>query len=76
MSIEIKKNIPIPKGRSGSHGRPTKYPFGKMDIGDSFFIPKDSAGSASQCASIYKKKHGGNFTRRQVVGGFRIWRVE
>jgi hypothetical protein len=69
--IEIEGNIPIPKilGR----GRPNRYPFKEMKIGDSFHVKsssdRDSALSASSKLDI-------KLTSRKVDDGYRIWRID
>lgn len=36
----IDKNVPPPpKGHGGPAGRPSKYPFASMEVGDSFLVP-------------------------------------
>ena len=64
----IEKNIPIQRGRE-------KYPFLKMEIGDSFVFSgnrKVIGAAASWYGSRYKMK----FTTRSVDGGVRVWRVK
>jgi len=73
MQIEVDKSVPLPEPKLG---RPKKYPFAEMEVGDSFFVPQEKVRSASKSASMYKAAHGGDFTRRSVEGGVRIWRVE
>lgn len=72
MSIEIDKGIPIPIPEA-KQGRPSKYPFGSMEVGDSFFAPSTSIG---QTVSKMGKFLGRKFICRTVEGGSRVWRVE
>lgn len=52
----VDRNVPIPDTNSGM-GRPRKYPFNTMDVGDSIFYPDEPAGSQSkQC--IAARNHG------------------
>lgn len=82
MEIKIEKDIPIPVTE-------IKYPFDKMDIGDSFFIPENDkkVRFKIQCAvrsyfNIYRKKT--NFivestmkiTSKSLEDGVRVWRIE
>ena len=72
MTIKIDQNVPLPqKNTFGA----LKYPFRKMEIGDSFFIPNRSSTGIS--TDIYKPK---KFTMRAVtengVKGVRVWRIE
>lgn len=71
--MEIEKNIPIPR----PNAERGKYPFHKMEIGDSFVVPIDSRGAVVAAGNCYKKKHGMRFTtRRTECGQFvRIWRI-
>lgn len=64
--IEIEKNIPIPTASP-------KYPFSKMDVGDSFLTTEKSV--RSSCV-IYSKKTGVKFSCYVVDGGVRVWRVK
>lgn len=72
--IEVDIGVPIPTilGRTGS---PPKYPFKKMNIGDSFRadIPTKSMSNA---ASAYSRRHGAKFTVRKEGNGSRVWRIE
>jgi hypothetical protein len=74
MSILIEKNIPLP----GNH----KYPWDKMNVGDSFFVPTENGKSESQhvqnvsgAAHKAAKKNGWKMTTRKVAGGARVWRL-
>jgi hypothetical protein len=71
--FEIEKNIPAPE-HTGGGARP-KYPFAKMEIGDSFFAPKMSARALSNSAQWHANKTGKKFTCNTVEGGARCWRV-
>ncbi len=75
MTIKIDKNIPAPTTGAGA---PPKYPFGEMEIGDSFFIA-NATGNALISASKNWRKNGEKYTSRTVtedgVPGCRIWRI-
>ena len=68
----IQNDVPIP-----AHGRTgvTKYPFSKMQVGDSFFSP--TSASALYQASLHQS---GKFKVKKVqengANGARVWRVE
>lgn len=72
--IKVQKNIPIPKT---SQGRPAKYPFNTMDVGDSFEVkdaPKNTVlNAAVSWASRHNKK--AKFSIRHDNGKTRIWRT-
>lgn len=73
--IAIDKNVPVPPrigGRPG--GRPTKYPWLDMEIGDSFRTSgkRNSIGAAVAWAT---KQYGRKFVTRREDDGVRIWRI-
>lgn len=78
--MEIEKNVPMRTIQK--RGRPPKYPFSQMEIGDSIVVPGKSSltneckayNAAQQCA----RRMGWKFSARQEVPGetVRIWRVE
>jgi|TARA_R110000787_G_scaffold11778_7_gene38665 hypothetical protein len=82
MAYEIEKDVPLCHPLSNSD----KYPFDKMEVGDSFFVPHPEAKTARMAALTrnagqYKKlpKHvteQRHFVTRTVEGGTRIWRTE
>ncbi|WP_168220229.1 hypothetical protein [Azospirillum thermophilum] len=54
----------------------TKWPFGDMEIGDSFLaagVPSANAFGGRVVAATYRT--GFKFTMRRVEGGVRVWRV-
>ncbi len=72
--FEIESEIPLPHVL---FGRPAKYPWAKMKVGDSFFSP---CPSVSTSVSHVNKKSGMKFTVRKStkdgVQGWRVWRIE
>lgn len=76
-AFKIEKGIPIPPSKGGA-GRPTLYPFAKMEVGDSFTIESARKQQGRMCAiaSDYGKRHGMRFTVRTIGDGMlRVWRV-
>ena len=72
--MKIEKNIEAPKKTAG---RPAKYPFADMDVGDSVFIHGGHInGKEYVAASQTGLRKGWKFSGRSVDGGLRIWRVE
>lgn len=66
--IEIDKNIPVPKINS-------KFPFDKMEVGDSFFT--DTLNVSSN-AYGWAKKYSNNkikFKQRKEGNGMILWRT-
>lgn len=84
MTIKIDKDLTPPEPVTG---RPRKYPFPEMAIGDSFAIPlsgnntakgEDHAASKLRSSAIlYARKKGGKFTVRtdRKAGKARCWRI-
>lgn len=85
MNIPIDKNHPLPPP---ADGRPRKYPFPDMAVGDSFAVPliggnnpkgEDMAAvRLRSAAKSYARIEGGKFTVRtnREAGEARCWRVE
>lgn len=70
----IDKDVPIPTGTALD-----RFPFSKMEIGDSFFVPKDdiSENTVRAYVSRYSKDRDDVAYKVGVVeGGVRVWRVE
>jgi len=75
--MKIEKNIPMERDQAGGAGRPPKYPFANMEIGDSIFVE----GAKIPCkeyiaAQQFASRHGWKFSGRRIDGGVRIWRIE
>lgn len=67
----IDKNIPAPISRYA------KYPFSKMEVGDSVFFAGEGHGSnCVHAAKRYFKRSNKKMTSRKEDGGIRIWRLE
>ncbi len=75
--FEIDKNVPLPARGTSTGGK--KYPFERMEVGDSFFVPWTQGSKNSVNSSAYwaKKRYGFGFTTRtdNDYGGIRVWRV-
>jgi len=67
----IEKGIPIP---GGSKLAP-KYPFDKLDVNDSFFVPGARRATVGAAAYHFANKNGRKFTVRLVDDGVRVWRI-
>lgn len=78
MTFEIRKNVPKPKTRHAD--RFAKYPFGEMEIGDSFLISetsteKDKNRAGAAIFNTKKKWPERKFCQRvDASGGIGIWR--
>jgi len=54
---EVSKDIPPPpKGAGRASGRPSKYPFASMEIGDSFLVPYPRAAKDEAAAVELRRK--------------------
>lgn len=77
----IEKGLPIPDTMTQ---RATKYPFAKMEVGDSFFIPLTTQPKASARSSLYmsirafNKANNKDFEviTRIIDNGMRVWRFK
>ena len=72
---DIDKCIPVPK-----LPRHRKYPFGEMEIGDSFVDYNTPFATLCAAAHSYKRNNGKTFTTRRINDplqgpGVRVWRV-
>lgn len=80
MGIKIDKKVPLPKVTSRT-GRPVKYPFDKLKVGDSFFIegnPKLKH-SIYSCLNAYNANRADikiEITIRSEDNGVRVWRIK
>jgi len=75
--VKIEKNIPL-SARPGGKGKKPYYPYGEMEIGDSFFVAGANVSRrAAVGAYAYSDRHVGfKFAARAESDGLRIWRVE
>jgi phenylacetate-coenzyme A ligase PaaK-like adenylate-forming protein len=67
----IEKNVPLAKTELHN----TKYPFLRMEIGDSFFVANVARQKVGSAAYVAGRVHGRTFKTRTVEGGVRVWRV-
>lgn len=74
MEIKIEKNVPIPKP-NGS-GRPAKYPWKSMEVGDSFFVNGGTKTTTLSNSAAYQRAlTGRKFAVRTEGEGVRVWRI-
>lgn len=77
MTIKIEKGVAL-------IGPRRKYPFEKMEVGDSFFVPnvpsrslrKDYARITAAVSGAHKMFRDQRFATRRVDGGVRVWRTQ
>lgn len=74
--FDIDDNVSLPP----RHNSCSKYPFDKMEIGQSFALPAATGLRVREAAVVYGKRHGMKFASRTLTEGgekvLRIWRVE
>lgn len=79
-AFEIEAGVEVPKAHK-PRGRQAKYPWHKMEVGDSILVEGEAA-SASKCkayssANTWGARNGVKFTGRTVgERKVRIWRIE
>lgn len=74
--LKVEKNIPIP-ARTKTGGRKPLYPWGKMEVGDSFAFPKTTKKTtASSLAYRQGKMNHKKFAIRVMAEGIRCWRTD
>lgn len=75
--MKIDKGVSVPPGIYSGRGRPEKYPFSDMEIGDSLFeeIYLEYR-KIRTAATKHGIKYGKKFVGRAVDGGYRIWRTK
>lgn len=79
----IRKGVPLPPRRVGRKLLiETKYPFGKMEVGDSFVVKAAASGLKKEMtrmravANTAQKHFGFKFALRPVENGVGIWRTQ
>lgn len=75
MTFKIETGIEIPGRKGGRSG--SKYPFGQMDVGQSFLVGSGVKVSTVRSAiGAFNKSHPGmKFAVRDTDEGVRVWRV-
>lgn len=70
--FKIEKGVEIPRKGRG-RGRPSKYPWADMEVGDSFRVPNRKHPPNPPCKQLGAGK---KFVSRPTDDGYRIWRVK
>lgn len=77
-AIKVQKGVPIPivkpRGRQGRSD--PKYPWAKMDVGDSFLLPTGISPSSFWLLARNASKDGRLFKVYKTADGYRCWRIE
>lgn len=69
----IEKNIPVP---TTGKGRPDKYPWKNMEVGDSFLVPDSTSAMFVGRKQYAQRAHNARYVTRREADGLRVWRVE
>ena len=69
--FKIEKNVPLPEDRPAA----TKYPFGQMEVGDSFAVDPSQATRVRNAACYHARNHGAKFSILKNGEKFRCWRI-
>jgi hypothetical protein len=77
---KIERGIPMADLRENrdvatGYGWRRKWPFGLLEVGESFVMTGVSDGSARSQACDYGRRHGRKFSVARIAGGHRVWRV-
>ena len=72
--IKIDKGVPMPRGSSG-RGRPARYPWLQMEVGDCFLVPPDSKHPGALIGKANEQYAPRRFASRKTPEGHRIWRI-
>lgn len=71
----IEKGLPMPE--FSASGRPAKYPFSEMQVGDSFVLPEDQLIRIRSAAANWGTRQGKKLSVRQLKdGSYRCWRLK
>jgi len=75
FNFVTEKDVPMPK-KSGK-GAPPKYPFFKMEVGESLLVPGERVGGKAYNAAIaIGRTSGKRFSGLTTEEGVRIWRTK
>lgn len=82
-AIKVEKGVPLPFGKARGYQR--RYPFDKMKVGDSFFIPSNDPevrrtnllNAAAHYRNWSRKPSDKHFRVKTALEGkgFRVWRI-
>jgi hypothetical protein len=78
IKYKLEKKVPMPEFRARLSS--SRYPFGEMEVGDSFYVPAadvSSKASLKSSASVAQKRFGGKVFRvADEKGGYRVFRLK
>ncbi len=72
--VKIDRGVPMV---TQARHRPAKYPWAKMEVGDSFLFPRGLRDETHYNQALAaSKKYGRTFRVRKTPDGYRCWRTE
>jgi hypothetical protein len=75
IKYKISSDFPIPPPTSKGHKR--RYPLDKMEVGDSFLVPKAEERTIRNAVYLWASRHNKKFTIRTLDNGtIRCWRIK
>ena len=76
-TVQIDKDIPLPTFGVGlgNKGRPEKWPWAQMEVGDSFLESNSTQQKMSTNCWNAGRRLKAKFRTSKVDGGVRVWRV-
>lgn len=72
--MKIDEGIPQPNSRQ--KGPQSRYPFSRMEVGDSFLVEGVEGYKVRNAASRWGRANGKQLTVSRMVNGYRCWRVK
>jgi hypothetical protein len=76
-AYEIEKGVPLPPRIRNREANRSKYPFTRMQVGDSFFVRgRQAMNRIRTAASWAAARHGMKFSCHKMDGGIRVWRTK
>lgn len=70
--VTIERGVPVPQMRTG---RPAKYPWDKMGVGDSFSVSGKTLNGIRSTARYHANRLGREFRVATDGSGVRVWRT-
>ena len=71
--FKIDKGVPFTDGRK--NGRPSKYPWNRLEVGDSFVVEDQSRNTMAATARYHTVRTGKTFKAATEGKTVRVWRL-
>ena len=77
VQFEIRNDVPLPMKASGGKTGVSKYPFGELEVGQSFVVGEHGKVAIRSALTAFRKRHKDKaFATRVVEDGVGIWRIK